>query len=334
MLYLTTRDKYDAYTSYRTLTGDTAPNGGLYMPFKMPKMPFETIRNKSFGECVAEFLNLFFSTHLTGKEVEFCVGRYPLRIRSAQQRILVAELWRNLDGSYGKMERRLAAKICGCLVKDVKITSWLSIAIRIAVLFGVFSEVMRDRAVSVDARVDVSVPAGDFRLPMAVWYSRGMGLPVGNIVCACDQNSGLWDLLHFGELRTSGSNASIVELERLICGNLGVSEAVRYQDVCSKGGVYTLLPVMTEKLSKNIFSASVSQERLHNVISNVYRTNSCILEPGAAMSYGGLMDYRAKTGESRVALLLADESPADHAGMICSAMNISEEALKDMVLNA
>lgn len=334
MLYLTTRDKYDAYTAYRTLHGDTAPNGGLYIPFRMPKVSMDEIKDKSFCACVADTLNLFFATHLTGKEIEFSIGRYPLRIRCVKQKILIAETWRNLDGSYGKMERRLAAKVCGCSTNEVKIPSWLAIAIRIAVLFGIFSELLRENMITTEDCVDISVPSGNFRLPMAVWYGREMGLPIGNIVCACDQNSCVWDLLHLGEMRPAGDDPSVTELERLICANLGTDEAVRYKSVLEKGGVYTLQPDRTEMLGRSMFSASVSPERMYSMISNVYRTNSSILEPAAAISYGGLMDYRARAGENRAALLLSDENPAEHAQLICDAMNISEESLNDLLRKA
>ena len=61
MLYLTTRDKFDTYTVYRTLNDDTAPNGGLYFPFRLPNVTMESLKGNSFCECVASVLNLFFS---------------------------------------------------------------------------------------------------------------------------------------------------------------------------------------------------------------------------------------------------------------------------------
>lgn len=334
MLYLTTADKYDTYTVYRTLTGDTAPNGGLYLPFKMPKISMEEIGEKSFCECIAQILNQFFSAGLTGKEVEFCVGRYPVRIQSGHQKLLIAQIWRNLDGSYSKMERRLAARICNQAENDVKITSWLAIAIRIAVLFGVFSEILRQNGGKLDSLVDVAVPSGDFRLPMAVWYAQEMGLPVGNIVCACKHDSVVWDFLHLGELHTAAADPANKELERLICGMLGVSEVLRYREICAKGGVFTLTAEATKQLSRGIFCAVVSEDRLSSVVSNVYRTNSCILGPNTAAAYGGLMDYRGRSGESRTALLLADQNPADHKAFLATAMNMTPDALDELLHNA
>lgn len=310
MLYLTTRDRFDTFTAFHAIKQDTAPNGGLFVPFKMPQINMQELADQSFGDCVALVLNHFFATRLTGKQIEFCIGRNPIRISNAHQRTVIAELYRNLDGSYAKLERRLAAKICSCFDTDEKTTSWSTIAIRIAVLFGVFTE-MRKQGMT-DAVVDIALPCDDFRQIMAAWYAREMGLPIGNIICSCGQDSGVWDLLRHGEVRTSTPEIAFTELERLICATLGVAEVLNYHNACEAGGIYVTQDA--EKLSGGIFCAVVSDDRVENAISSVYRTSAYVLERGSAASYSGLMDYRAKTGESRTALLLADCNPAEQTG--------------------
>ena len=331
MLYLTTRNKFDTYTVFHTLSGDAAANGGLFLPFRIPKISTEALQGKSFCDTIAEVLNLLFSCRMSGKEVEFCVGRYPLHIQTGHQKIYIAQLWRNLDGSYEKMERRLAARICNCSQENAKVTSWISIGIRIAVLFGVFAQMQSQLADRTEEPLDIAVPAGDFRTAMAVVYSREMGLNIANLVCACDHDSVVWDFLHRGELRTSVSDPANTELERLIHARLGVDEVLRYCAVREKGGVYTLDSMQTKQLSDGAFAAVVSNDRLNNVISNVYRTNGCILDPVTAAAYGGLMDYRARSGESRTALLLADQNPMDFGTIVCDAVNMTAAELKQVL---
>ncbi len=326
MLYLTTRDPHDTYTTARTLAGDTAPNGGLYIPFKLPTVSCQELKTKSFGEAAADILNVFFSTKLTGREVEFSVGRYPLRLHSMSQSVLIAQLWRNLDGSYEKMEKRLFDKLQGDYT--AKVTNWPRIAIRIAVLCGVFSELLRENTVDAEHPIDMALPSGDFSITMAAWYGREMGLPIRQIVCCTENNSEVWNLLHLGEMRTSGSR---VELERLICSALGVAESFRYSTVCQTNGIYALKPDKAEKLRKGMFCGVVSHDRRDQTISNVYHTNACLLEPEIAGAYSALMDHRAKTGEKRKALLLEDHNPADRASQIAKAMHITEAELKKLL---
>jgi len=334
VLYVTTREKYDAYTAQRTLASDCDSRGGLYLPFRMPVFSGDEISalgEASFGQCVADILNRFFSARLTAWDVEFAVGRHPVKISTAGHRILAAELWRNLEGSYPKMETRLASKVCNCDDRDVQLTSWLRIAIRIAVVFGLYAQLLRSGAVTKEQSFDVAVPAGDFSLPMALWYARGMGLPIANIICSCTENDGAWNLIRLGEVR---ANCAVPELERLIYGTLGISEVERCNEVLEKGGVFRLLPETLETLKQGVFTSVVSDERTESMISAVYRSSSCILDPDSACSYGGLMDYRAKSGENRVAVLLMDDNPADRAEVVAGALRISADDLKKRLDNA
>ena len=124
-------------------------------------------------------------------------------------------------------------------------TSWLRIGIRIAVLCGIFAQLYR---LGMASNVDVTVPTGDFTAAAAVWYGRSMGLPIANIICSCNENSGVWELLHLGELHTDGEATVTttpladtvvpVELERLISATMGREEAKRYIASCESGKIY------------------------------------------------------------------------------------------------
>lgn len=327
MLYLTTREKFDAFTAARTLASDCGADGGRYLPYKMPHYSQEEIsalKDKTFGQTVAEVLNTFFGTHLTAWDVECCIGRFPLKIAVMGQKVIAAECWRNLDGSYAMLERRLAARVCGC--DDEKLTSWLRIAIRIAVLTAVFGEVQRQ---GMTDAVDIAVPDGDFTEPMAVWYARQMGLPIANMICACSDDSDAWNLLYNGQVRTAGG--VMPELERLIYATLGVDEAIRFQGCIAREGMYALSEPALKTLRTGIFPAVVSSDRIRAAIPNVYRTNSYILEPNAAAAYSGLLDYRAKERQTRCALLLVDSNPADNAKEVAAALDIPESKLKELL---
>lgn len=329
MLYVTTREKYDAFTAARTLAADAGADGGRYVPYKMPRLTSDALselKDKTVGQTIAEVLNQFFSAGLTAWDVEFCIGRTPLKVVSMGQKVYVAECWRNMEGSYEKLERMLAGRICSTTAEAVCVTSWLRIAIRIAVLTAVFGELQRQ---GMEGAIDIAVSDGDFTVTMAVWYARQIGLPVANIVCACQDGSPAWELLNKGKVRTAG--LKMPELERLIFGALGIAESMNFVHVCGDGGIYELAALQLERLRAGIEPAIVSGDRISVAIPNVFRTNSYILEPDTAKAYSGLMDYRANKRETRAALLLADSSPADHAGIVAAALKISNEKLKELL---
>ena len=341
MLYVTTQDKYDASTTPKSLLGDRGVDGGLYLPFRMPEFTeaeLEEFVSGSFGQTVAKVLNLFFSCRLNGWDVEFCIGRYPVKVSDMKQRIFAAELWHNAQNCYSRLENALSEKVREAICGDAT-TSWLRIAIRISVLFGVYGEMLRTGFVVAGIPFDVSVATGDFSCAMAVWYARQMGLPVANIICGCNENGAVWELLYHGEVRTdvtavktttpNGDVGIPAELERLICATLGQEETRRYCDIRNGGGIYAPKPGMLDTLRSGMFAAVISAERLAVLIPNVYATTGYILGPYTALAYGGLLDYRTKHRESRPALLIVDRNPACDAEYTATAMGLATEQLKE-----
>ena len=208
MLYITTRDHSDAYTAHRVLGDNRAADGGMFLPMQMPVLSKEQIsdlQNKTFGQNVADILNLFYKSRLDGWDIDFCIGRYASKLTAMSHRIYVAEVWHNPDHDFARMVRNLTGRLRGNKDTTDAPTNWAWISIRIAVLFGLFGELYKLHVANPETPIDVALPSGDFAGPMSVWYARQMGLPVANIICACDENDAAWDLLKNGQINmTSG----------------------------------------------------------------------------------------------------------------------------------
>lgn len=329
MLYATTRNVQDAYTAQRALMEDRAPDGGLYHPFREIRFSpaeIEELLRKPFNQCTGQILSILFKRKISAWDIDFCIGRYPVRLEMLRHRVVMGELWHNPKWNYDHLVKNLTDHLCGsCTVPG----DWVRIAIRIAVLFGMFADLSRCGIET----ADIAVVSGDFSAPMSVWYARKWGLPIGNIVCCCNENKDLWDLICQGQLRTdSVSIPSIVpqadaalpeDLERLIyeCG--GVPEVVRYLDACRRGQMYCPNELVWKQLRSGMHVSVVSSQRLKTTVSGVYRTHGYVLSPHTALSYAGLQDYRVKTGQTRYAVVLAERSPKLDAEKVSQMLGIS-----------
>lgn len=334
MLYVSTRNRADAYTAYRALHENLAPDGGRFVPFQLTAFSNEEIeglKEKSFGETVAYILNLFFSARLNSWDVDFCIGRNPLKLVSLGRRTIVGEIWRNPDSAYAYIEKSLYHKMSGAMAKP---TDWARIAIRIAVLFGLYGELA---SLGIDS-FDIALAARDFSMPMAAWYAGQMGLPVGTIICSCNENGAPWDLIHKGEFNTGATViktdfpeldvAHPAGLERLIFAVLGESGVANYLDISAKNGIYHLEDTDAQSvLNQKLYTCVVGAQRIDSVIRSVYRTNAYAMAPYTAFAYGALQDYRAGTGENRTTLLLAENSPILFAQRIANAVGVPEKEL-------
>ena len=334
MLYTTPRSKSNIETAYKASHQDCAADGGLFTPFRMVQFSKEEIlalKDHSFGQNMADVLNHFFGCSLSGWDIEFAIGRSPVKFQTITHRILIAESWHNsqwkLDHVVQLLSDRIRGDDAGCLPSN-----WMTIAVRIALLFAIYGQLVATEQIADCAELDVAVTAGDFASPMAAWYARQMGLPVGNIICGCNANGGVWDLLHHGTLSTGGISvktltpeADVVvprNLERLVYESLGMEENLNYLDRCRAGSVYTLAEEPFELLRKGMFAAVISDTRIRSIIHSVFRTSNYVFGPYTALAYGSLLDYRAKTGESRAALLLSERSPICDSEVVAQAMQI------------
>ena len=291
---------------------------------------------ESVPAIIAAIMNQFFSTRLTERDVEFCLGKSIFQLQSFSHRITVAECWRNPDGDFSRIQKMLAERIaidkrCVCAGE------WMQVACRIALLFCVYSQMLGREMFDSDSKLDVAVVSGSFSGPMAAWYARQMGLPIGNIICCCNENGSAWDLLQHGEMKTNPPIRKTgtprcdigrpVGLERLIRGTIGLNEAQRYAFVCGEGGRYDLKPEQHKLLRQGMYASVASDKRIPGVIANVYATNGYVLCPYSALIYSGLMDYRAATGKNGPAVLICETSPLQCEDAIAKAMGISVSQL-------
>ena len=336
MLYITTRGNKDAFTAYRALMENSAPDCGQYVPFVMPAYDgaeISELAKKSFGDIVAEILSRFFSVRMTGWDVDFTIGRNAVKLVCMNHRIAIAELWHNPEGKLSYILESLYKKICNDYTPKEIPSNWAKIAVRIAVLFGLFGELLRSGAIDIEQELDISVPAEDFSSVMSAWYAKKIGLPIGRIICVCNEDSGLWDLINRGTFTPSDKNAALIPgIERLIHGTLGFEEANIFSEKCNANRSYHIdeeaqLPLLNDGL----FCVVTSENRGESIVNSVFRSNNYIIDPETALCYGGVQDYRAKIGDSKLTLLLAERTPLDYAKAITSATGLSRDKISRQI---
>lgn len=342
MLYRTTRGKHDVVTAHKTVHADCYVDGGLFLPFRMPqvnRVQIEALTDSSATQTVANVLNELFACELTAWDVELAIGRKPIHVVTMGRQIMAGELWQGNREELTPLVQALSRRIGG---DGEQATNWMEIAVRIALLFASYGMLRASSVLKSGQKLDVAVTAGDFAMPVAAWYAREMGLPVGNIICGCNANGGFWDLLNRGEFSTGGRalptwtpEANIIvprNLERLIHGVFGVEENKRYLLCSRQGRTYTLSPEQVEMLARGLFAAVISDSRVATIIPGVYRTRSYVLSPYAALAYGGVQDFRATTGEERPTLLIADRSPLKDSALVSRLLKIKELDLRKRVI--
>lgn len=341
MLYASTRSKVETYTAQRTVWSERAADGGFFVPISLPlfkRSEIMRMKDNAPEDNIALVLNLFFQTEFSGKEVEYLIGRNYYQLVHINHRMILGQLWHNEAGTIDHVIRTLVRQFAA-EHQDGEPGEWPRIAVRIALLFALVCDLVRQERVTPLHPIDVAVPTGDYTWPMAAWYARKMGLPVNTIICCAAEHDGVRDLLHRGQIRLDSSKPSTITprcdcavpegLERAIYTMLGREEAGEYLRVLQRQGIYAVNPEQKRFLSEGMYAAVNSSKRLMAVIPNAYRTFHHVLCPYSAMVYTGVMDYQSVTGNYHKVLMLCDYSPVHSLDITAQAMGIGTAELKN-----
>lgn len=337
MLYVSTRNTADSYTAYRALHENCAPDGGLFAPYHLPIFSVKERNefvNRTFGERVAKLLNIFFPIRLNGWDVDFAIGRHPYKLVAMNHRLYIAELWNNLNGNFTFIEKNLYLKMCeeNCVMQSP--SHWARVAIRISLLASVCCELVKSNT----SRMDFAGITGDYLFVVAAWYVRKMGFPIGRIICTSDENGNAWDFFHKGIVpcvseSSHTKNICNSYLELLVYEMLGASGVEQFLTCGDQGTAYQLDDEQLISVSQNMEGAVVSHKRSKALIRSIFSTHNYLADPYTAIAYGGLQDYRSRTGESCTTIIFADTSPFDYEKTIIEAVGISSTELRKQMSN-
>lgn len=331
MLYITTSDTKDVYTAPYTLGNDYSPDGGAFVPYTLPRLEKDELAswlNLSFGQTVANVLNMFFPTHLTGWDVEFCIGRNSIRLFGMSRMMMLAEIWHNPEAGFSYAVANLYQKMG--FNKGTEPTDWFCVAVRIAYLFGLYLEMVRNDALKCNETFDICVGIDDASSFPAALYAKQMGLPVSKVICTCVGSGAAWDLIHRGVYNPSSDLPEHRRvMERIILSQLGAAEMIRFRECCASRRNYSVDEELLPKLNDGLFCVVTGENRAEATINSVYRSCSYLIAPSTALYCGAVQDYRAKTGESRLVLIMIRDDPRTAADVISKATGMSQQKLWD-----
>lgn len=313
MLYRSTRNKLDSFTSYRALRLDRATDGSFILPLRIPVLEpvkIENMKKAEFLQNTADILNLFFGTEFTAWDMESTVGKTPLQMIECGQKVVLVQCWKNPASQIEYYEQSLFARLCPD--KGKKPTTWAKVAIRISFMIAAILSLP-------ETEVDVAVNAGDFVQLCAAYYCRKMGIPIRKLLIACNENSNIWDFVYRGAIHSGATlqktaypaqDKVIPDLfEAYLFLAYGYVETQHFLKLSSDKQVYQLPDETEVPATDDLFVSVIGQDRIPAVAGSFRSNNGLSVNPYTAFSLGVLQDYRAKAGESYPTVVFEEAAP-------------------------
>ena len=194
-----------------------------------------------------------------------------------------------------------------------------------------------------DQKMNVVVPTGNFGNILAAYYAKNMGLPIGKLICASNENKVLFDFFKTGEydknrdfiLTTSPSMDILISsnLERLIYKIAG-NDAVKNKELMTSlttDGKYVITDEMKEELA-DFYGNYATEAETAEVIKETYEKTGYVMDTHTAVAASTYKKYVAETGDEEVTVIASTASPFKFTRSVMNAIDPKYDELGDFEL--
>lgn len=206
-----------------------------------------------------------------------------------------------------------------------------------------YAQMVKSGDIQGGEKINVVVPTGNFGNILAAFYAKNMGLPIGKLICASNENKVLYDFFTTGTynknrefILTSSPSMDILissNLERLIYRIAGNS-AQKNQELMKslqETGAYTITEEMKEQLA-SFYGNYASEEETAAVIREVYQNDGYIMDTHTAVAAAVYKKYRNETKDGAKTVIASTASPYKFTRSVMKAIDDKYDKKPDFEL--
>lgn len=200
-----------------------------------------------------------------------------------------------------------------------------------------------DGAVKNGCPLNVVVPTGNFGNILAAYYAKLIGVPIGKLICASNENKVLFDFFGTGtydrrrEFRlTSSPSMDILissNLERLIFRIAGndPEKTLKMMQELSSDGAYEITEDMKAQLA-DFAAGFASEEDTAAEIARLYKDAGYVIDTHTSVASFVYRNYRVRSGDMTPAVIASTASPFKFGRAVMNAIDPASSSLGDFEL--
>ena len=206
-----------------------------------------------------------------------------------------------------------------------------------------YATLMKQGKIAEGEKINVVVPTGNFGNILAAFYAKNMGLPIGKLICASNDNKVLYDFFNTGiydrnrefVLTTSPSMDILISsnLERLIYRIAG-NDADKNRELMtalSGQGKYEITDEMKAQLS-DFYGNFATEAETADEIRRVYEACGYVLDTHTAVASSVYQKYLKATGDVTKTVIASTASPFKFTRSVMNAIDSKYDAMGDFEL--
>ena len=220
--------------------------------------------------------------------------------------------------------------------------NWGRLVPQIVYYFSAYADLLAAQKIQAGDAVNFTVPTGNFGNILAGYYAKRMGLPVGKLVCASNENNVLTDFLQTGiyDRRREFHQTMSPSMDILVSSNLerllyhlteDTAQVDAWMRSLAEEGVYDASMILPA-LHENFWAAFTSDMMTEEEIRIVCERTSYTLDTHTAVAYRVAEDYRRETGDMRPMIVLSTASPYKFGASVLHALGKDTDGLDEFTL--
>ncbi|MBD5524681.1 MAG: threonine synthase [Lachnospiraceae bacterium] len=207
----------------------------------------------------------------------------------------------------------------------------------------VYAKLLEEGKIADGEKINVVVPTGNFGNILAAFYAKNMGIPIGKLICASNENKVLYDFFVTGKydrnrefVLTSSPSMDILissNLERLIYRIAGNDTAknAELMAALTATGRYEISEQMRAQLA-DFYGGYADEEETAGRIRDMYENTGYVLDPHTAVASAVYQKYVTDTEDETKTVIVATASPFKFTRNVMNAIDGKYDAMSDFEL--
>lgn len=235
--------------------------------------------------------------------------------------------------SDAQLRETLASR--GYFLSSANSINWGRVLPQIVYYVSSYCDLLASGAIKEGQTVNVCVPTGNFGNILSGFYAKKMGVPIGRLICASNENNVLTDFIRTGTYdrnrpfyQTASPSMDILissNLERLLYLLSGSDEEVRgYMQALAETGRYTVSERVFRAVQAEFSCGFCTDVQGAQTIGKTFREKNYLLDTHTAVACTVLEGYRAETGDGTLTVVESTASPFKFCASVLDALGVTE----------
>ena len=223
----------------------------------------------------------------------------------------------------------------GFFLSSANSINWGRLVPQVVYYFSAYCDMVNAGRIALGDILDFCVPTGNFGNILAGWFAKKMGLPVGKLVCASNDNNVLTDFLATGVydrnrpfyLTGSPSMDILVSsnLERLLyCVTGDAGRTAGWMKALGEAGRYDVGQTVLDVIRNDFVGGCCTDAQSREEIARMWRSGY-LMDTHTAVASRVLKDHRDRTGDTVPCVIVSTASPYKFGGTVLDALGVRTE---------